>query len=284
MRAFALAIVVALSLCAAASGAHEIGAATAAYADPTGDAGTAADIGAVSASVDAAQQLTFHVGLKGRRGITSLFIDSDANPDTGAPKTDGADFVLDVDDLAHAWYLSRWTGSAWTTDTPDSTVEITSTAGELILSVNRSDLAGAADRFNFWVGTFESWDVAGEGHSDGAPDKGTFTYTFGPLKLSLAAFHAVSAAGALLVTAVVERSDTGAMLGAEGAVSCSATVAGHALPVVSSGFLVTGANKTPVATCAYVVTKKLRGKLAQGQLSVALEGTTVGKSFRLKLK
>jgi hypothetical protein len=284
MRVFALVLVASLTLAAGANAAHYAGASAASFQDVAADGGTAADIGSVTASVDSSEKLTVRVGLSGRHGVVSVYIDSDNDPSTGAPRTGGADFVVDYDEPDDGLYFSKWTGSDWDYTIPHSTVEISVSSNELAFSMNRSELPGADEQFRFWVESVESWDIYSDGHYDAAPDDGMYRYAFGPLRLGLASFAAIAMKGVLVATAMGQRSDTGALLGAEGSVTCKATVAGKALPLATSGVLLTGKDKTPVATCAFVVSKKLRGKVAKGQLGFGLDGVWLLKTFTTKLK
>src|SRR2546430_6574211 len=84
------------------------------YADPTGDAGAAPDITGVTMSSDPGGALTFRMSVASWPAgdvLGSLWIDSDANPGTGAPFAGGAEYAFIVDLADKAYAVSHWNGS-----------------------------------------------------------------------------------------------------------------------------------------------------------------------------
>ncbi len=146
------------------------------YPDAAGDGKGSADLTGVSILSDTVGQIVFTVAtaadpLAGG-AWTGLFLDTDANPDTGAFGTLGAEYLIF---LAEGGYeFARWTGSDWDWDAPYTTVRVRSNATGVMFSLNRSELGGTTS-FNFWARSGRG--EAALGQVDDAPDDGTFNYT-----------------------------------------------------------------------------------------------------------
>lgn len=170
----AVVIVLALALVPAASSGN--------YGDATGDnTGGAGDIAGVTVSGDKGTgQLVFRITgnniASSDTNVLFLDIDSDANPNTGDLGDNGSDYSFYVDNGSYDFV--RWNGSDWV-DTPNSTVRVLGGAGQIMISVNRSELGNTAD-FNFEV-TAISFVVSGSGvvpaGIDSAPDDGADNYS-----------------------------------------------------------------------------------------------------------
>jgi hypothetical protein len=155
------------------------------YTDPSGDSSTAGDITSVTVAGDKASgQLVFRIT---GTNITSsetapliLNIDSDANALTGDLTLNGSDYEFYVDNTSY--FLGHWDGSDWVA-TPDLSVQVLGSTGQIVISVNRSEL-GNTSMFNFFAITFNAADRA----FDAAPNQGAFNYSFdanGPQILSV---------------------------------------------------------------------------------------------------
>jgi hypothetical protein len=146
------------------------------YPDASGDGKGSADVTGVSVLSDAVGQIIFTVATaadpKAGDGWTVVFMDTDANPATGALGTLGADYILSLEE--GGFNFARWTGADWDLDTPYATVRVMSTATGVMFSVNRSELGGTAS-INFWARSGRGDPVLGQ--LDDAPDDGTFNYT-----------------------------------------------------------------------------------------------------------
>jgi hypothetical protein len=155
------------------------------YTDPSGDSGTAGDITSVTVASDKASgQLLFRIiGTNIASSETApliLDIDSDANPLTGDITFNGMDYEFDVDNTSYGFF--HWNGSDWVA-TPDLSVQVSGGTGQILISVNRSEL-GNASTFNFFGIAFNAADRA----FDLAPDRGAFNYSLdanGPQILSV---------------------------------------------------------------------------------------------------
>jgi len=145
------------------------------YTDPSGDSGTAGDLTSVTVAGDKASgQLLFRMtGTNIASSETTpliLDIDSDANPLTGDITFNGMDYEFDVDNSSYGFF--HWNGSDWVA-TPDLSVQVSGGTGQILISVNKSEL-GNSSTFNFFVVSFNVADRA----FDLAPDKGAFNYSF----------------------------------------------------------------------------------------------------------
>jgi hypothetical protein len=156
------------------------------YTDATGDGMTAGDVVSVTVVGDKASgQLLFRItGTNIASSPTTpifLDIDSDANPLTGDLTDNGADYSFGVDDSSY--FFAHWDGAHWV-ETSDLSVQVSGNTGQILISVNRSEL-GNTQVFNFFVAALNVTDRG----FDAAPDKGAFNYSFdanGPQILSVA--------------------------------------------------------------------------------------------------
>ncbi len=85
-----------------------------------------------------------------------------------------------------------------------------------------------------------------------------------------------SAGKPFTVRLVAARSDTGAVL-ENGAVKCSASIAGKPLPARTHAIV----NKE--ALCAWLIPKTAKGKTIHGSITVIFEGLKITKSFTAKI-
>jgi len=145
------------------------------YTDPTGDSGKAGDITGVTVSGDKGSgQLVVRVS--GTNLATSddnvLFvdIDSDANPLTGNILDGGADYSFMVG--GHSYGFAHWTGATWA-DTASLSVTVAGGAGQIIISVNKSEIGNPSD-LNVTASTMSLPDFS----FDSAPDDGAYNYSF----------------------------------------------------------------------------------------------------------
>jgi hypothetical protein len=144
------------------------------YSDPAGDGHGAGDVTGVTVSADKSNgQIMFRiVGSNmgsSETNLLSLFIDSDANPQTGSFIFDGADYWFGVDNDSY-WFV-HWNGVDWVR-TSGSTVRVFGGPSELVISVNRSELGNTGD-LNFVASTLDLNNLG----SDDAPDDGAFNFS-----------------------------------------------------------------------------------------------------------
>jgi hypothetical protein len=166
-------------VCAASSGASQQ---AQTFSDPQGDQqGTAPDVTTVVVSHTTSGNITWRVNVSNQPTLAAdsqvvLWIDSDRNPNTGAPNTLGSEYVFLVS--PDGYNFARWTGTEFNFETPFTTVSVNYNAGATI-TVNRSEL-GNTNGFNFWVRGLQ--DTGPEtANIDDAPNDGTYAYLLTPV-------------------------------------------------------------------------------------------------------
>jgi hypothetical protein len=258
------------------------------FTDAAGDNGSAADISQVIVTNDVAGQYTFDIklgsALAGQDEV-GVLIDSDRNPATGDTTDGGTEYILGHDEGAHQYFFEQWNGSGYDAAAASSTVHVRRVSDtEVSLSVNKSELGGTGD-FNFWA---SSWDGAGNAASDYdiAPETSAWEYKQQPrLTLTMQSGHesVAKAGGDWTLSLVVDRSDNGTTVGAEGTIACHATGGGRALAVAQKAFVSAGGGGANAARCAFVVPKALKKKLVHGTISVSYGGLTVMRAFSTRV-
>lgn len=166
-------------VCAASSGASGT---AQNYSDPQGDQqGTAPDVTTIVVNHEASGNITFRINVSNQPTLAAdsqvvLWLDTDRNPNTGAPNTLGSDYVFIV--AADGYNFARWTGTDFDFETPFTSVSVNYNAGATV-TVNRSEL-GNTNGFNFWVRGLQDTgpDTA---NIDDAPNDGTFAYLLAPV-------------------------------------------------------------------------------------------------------
>jgi hypothetical protein len=148
------------------------------FTDATGDASGAPDIAGATVSNDAAAQITIQVNVPGEQDLAAdeailLVLDTDQNPNTGAPNSDGGDFLIIIDGQSHTWAVAVWDGSKFVfTASPTGSLHFSNGP---VISINRSDLGGSGvTGFNFWVETLKGTDP--NGPYDDAPNDGVWNF------------------------------------------------------------------------------------------------------------
>jgi hypothetical protein len=249
------------------------------YADPAGDSGSAGDLTGITVANESSGQVIFHVNGNGLSSsptmVTWLFIDSDANPQTGDTDVLGADYIFGVDDSSY-WF-GHFDGSDWVYQ-PNSTVTITGGVRGLMVSVNHTELANTSE-FNFWARSMDETNRK----IDDAPDDGTFNYSL-PLQ------------GAHILSALVQTTPgsgpqagkpfsvtaTGLTLPPDGRMvsvqpkpesySCKATLKGRTLAGRGTG------------GCTWRMPKNARGKQLKVVLTVTYAGTTASFPYVFRVR
>lgn len=286
----------AAAVVASASGSSALHtAAPSTFTDPAGDSGDAPDVTSVVVSNNTTGQVTFLVTFpaapSGTLG-TDIYIDSDRNGSTGDPNVAGAEWDLYQDWSTHQYAVGTWNGSSWV-DAPATTVSVsTNGAGnQLSFSINRSEI-GNTTGFNFWVDSYNG--QGGAGHEDQAPDNGLWSYTIDtstgttPLQLSLVKMIApktVVAGKSYAAAMFVKRSDSGAFLGDESTVRCTARAAGRAVAVHPAIISLTlGGQKVSALSCLLTAPRKDSGKLLTGTINASYNGVHLTRSFSAMIK
>jgi hypothetical protein len=293
------AVVVALLVAAGALGSptsRVTSASTSVFTDPTGDAGTAADISTVLVSNDANKQITFQINFASAAtstDVVDIYIDSDQNASTGDPNAAGAEWDLQQNWADHTAAVGTWNGSSWVEAPSISTVSVSHNSSDTqeTFSINASEIGNPTSGFNFWVDSYDG--SGGTGHEDQAPDGlplWSYTLSSGSSTVQLSVLYldaprTARAGHTYLAGMLVQRSDTGDFLGSEGTLSCHASVGGKALHSVAAfvSFTYKGA-KVSGAFCDVKVPKTLhgktlRGKTLRGAITASYQGGTVTKTF-----
>jgi hypothetical protein len=143
------------------------------FTDPTGDAGTAPDVGGVQVANDNAGNITFTLTIANRTTLDAddavlLVLDSDRNPDTG---NEGSDYAVVVMDSASVFM--KWDGTDFA-EFSHGPMTAGMTGGRATVTVNKADL-GNTTALDFGAVTFDG--DTDEASLDVAPDDGWWTYT-----------------------------------------------------------------------------------------------------------
>ena len=240
------------------------------YKDASGDNGTAGDITGVTVIGDKTSgQIIFRVTgtnlSTAENMLTGVFVDSDANPNTGNLDWLGADYLLVVDNSSYDFL--HWDGSDWVA-TPYSTVHVCCVGGgnSMMFSVNKSEL-GNTSEFNFTVRARN----ADTDTNDDAPDDGMYNYSLaagGPDIQGVTVETTPSSGPRAGKRFVVD--PVGLKLPPDGSIvpiaprpesyACRASLKGR--PLAGSG----------TGSCTIAIPKKARGKTLTVQLTVNYEG------------
>jgi TRAP-type transport system periplasmic protein len=169
-----------------AGGKDEADATPARYRDAVGEVGTQPDIQTIEVTSTPDGQISFRVTLahltaRSKTGV-DLWLDTDANPETGNTTFDdagGAEFLFSAFPPDRCGggalrsgdgCLARFSPGTWVAATA-RTGRVSRTANGYMLSINRSDL-GDTDEFNFYA----IYGVT-DGITERAPGTGTFNYS-----------------------------------------------------------------------------------------------------------
>jgi hypothetical protein len=255
------------------------------FTDTAGDSGTAADISSVVVSSDSTGQITFQVNFSGplpSGDLITVLVDADNNPATGDTGSAGAEYALGAVVGGNAGLFS-WNGSSWVPASSQTTFTANQGTTQVTFSVNRSDLGGTS-QFGFWVDSADG--DGGAGHEDQAPDNGTWNYQLtAPMHLSVVFFNAQPVARAgktYFVAMAAQRSDTGDFLGAEGTLTCTATLGGKR--VHGFGAFVTATvngAKVSAAGCEFRLPKNAAGKTLRGTMTLSYQGAQAVRHFKV---
>jgi hypothetical protein len=273
-RPLVMAAVAALALVPAATGQGI-------YRDATGDNRSAPDVTGVTVAGDATGHLVFRIAIANLprtdpNVAVGLFLDTDANPNTGNLSLRGAEYLFSVDRGGYSF--GRWTGADWDWDTPYTTVRIFGGNGGITISVNKSELGGTSS-FNFGASTVDTTNR----NADDAPDDGLFNYSLdanGPdirsVVVETKPMAGPKAGKAFTVTPIgVKLPPSGAIVQIDpkpDSYSCRATLNGR--PLSGSG----------TGRCSFrIPKKKAKGKSLTVTLTVTYQGATKSFPFRFRV-
>lgn len=259
------------------------------FLDSTGEDPNAPDITSIDVSNDDAALITFHIKISNRPTFTPdmafvVWIDTDNNPATGDPQSEGADYLIVADPSGPA--LLKWDGSQYSVAPSQTSLTGSYDASGETLRVSAVDLGGTK-QIRFAVRAISGITTDANGnpdptneHTDDAPAQGLFNYlVIAKLTLRQIAFTTTpkpARAGAkFTATLAATESDTAGPV-TKGAVSCLATIKGVRLRATHS--LANG-----VASCFWKLPKTANGKLLHGTVTITVQGTTLAKSFTARI-
>ena len=155
---------------------------------PPGDSKTAPDITAVTATHDAAGNLTFtvrtsHAALAAD-SLVDIALDTDQNPDTGG---NGVEFFFLIS--SSGWEFARWDGSKFTAaGAPSANGSYAN--GVATFKISKADLGGV-EKFTWWADSFQL-DANGNVIAEDTAPEGTNAYTYALTPLTLRASTAAA--------------------------------------------------------------------------------------------
>jgi hypothetical protein len=267
------------------------------YQDSTGENPAAPDITTLTVSNSDAGMIQFRVAIPNRPQFTQdmlllLFVDSDANPQTGDPTELGADYVIEI--FGGEAALFRWDGTNFTrrAGDPPATSLIFGYANGVTITISAAEL-GNTKKFGFSFiavsgiaidPTTSDLDFSAA-VADAAPaiDAGLYQYEvkITPPTLvvrSLKATPAKPTAGrAFTLRLVAARSDTNAVV-QNGRVTCVGRV-GNARLRAQVQRVVGGA-----ATCTWNIPVGAKAKTFVGSVAVAFEGLRAKQGYSSKVR
>ena len=247
------------------------------YADAVDDALGAPDIGDVNLITNDNVSITIGVDIANRSGFSgldwySMAFDTDSSPATGGGSdygVAGAEYVVDVSDTGAR--LMFWNGVAYELAFPQPVIPTMWIEGYGPALRIALGALGDPDTFGLALRTTDGARI------DFAPDTGTWTYTVLPFELTAGKVTVRSGRhGASLVARTeIVRSDFHVPL-AEGAVACSARIAGETL----SG---RGRFARGLAVCTWRLPKSARGLRVRGGVAATFQGVTARRAFSARV-
>jgi hypothetical protein len=260
------------------------------YPDSTGEDAQAPDITSIDVSNDDTGLITFKLNISNRPTFTPdmlflLFLNTDQNTSTGDPQSLGADYAIQLEPGGVG--LFQWNGSDFVFAQSQTSLTFGYDATGPTIHINASDL-NATRNFSFAAIAASGLVVDAQGkvdstneHDDLAPDPGHGFYSYKVIAkttLTQTAFTtSVAKAGKRFSASLAaNESDTNGPV-AKGTVACKAVVAGKRLTATHS--LANG-----VATCYWQLPETAKGKLLHGTVSITVQGTTLTKTFAVRVR
>lgn len=267
------------------------------YQDSVGENPAAPDITTMTVSNTDAGLVQFRIAIPNRTQLTQdmlvlLFVDADANPQTGDAESLGADYVIQV--FGGEAALFRWDGSDFTrrAGDPPATSLIFAYQNGLTVTMSAAEL-GNTKAFGFAVIAISGVTIdpaTGDidftnAVADVAPAAGAGLYQFQvqitPPTLvarSLRPTPRTPAAGrSFTLRLVAARSDTGAVV-QNGRVTCIGRI-GNARLRAQVQRVQGGA-----ATCTWNIPPKAKGKTFRGSVAVVFEGLRATQAYSRKVR
>ncbi len=267
------------------------------YQDSQGENAAAPDIATLTVSNSDAGVLSFRVAIPNRAQLTPdmlllLFVDSDANAQTGDPDELGADYVIEVFGGEAALY--RWDGTNFTrrAGDPPATSLIFGYMGGVTITISAAEL-GNTKKFGFSFiavsgiaidPTTSDLDFT-NAVADIAPAASAGLYQY-EVKItpptlvvrSLKPTPARPTAGrAFTLRLVAARSDTNAVV-QNGRVTCVGRIGNVRLKAQVQRVI------NRAATCAWNIPAGAKGKTFRGSVTIVFEGLRAAQSYSARVR
>lgn len=267
------------------------------YQDSSGEIALAPDITTLTVSNTDAGVIQFRVNIPNRATLTQdmlllLFVDTDANPQTGDPESLGADYVIQI--FGGEAALFRWDGADFTrrAGDPPATSLIFAYQGGVTITISAAEL-GNTKKFGFAViaisgVTIDS--VTGDTDftnavADVAPASGAGLYQFEvkitPPTLVVKSLKPTpknpTSGQAFTLRLVAARSDTGAVV-QNGRVTCVGRL-GNARLKAQVQRVQGGA-----ATCTWSIPLTAKAKTFRASVAVVFEGLKASQGYSGKVR
>jgi len=281
----------------APAAAERVAANSTTYQDSSGENPAAPDITTLTTSNTDAGVIQFRAVIANRAQLTQdmlllLFVDSDANPQTGDPAELGADYVIEI--FGGEASLFRWDGTNFTrrAGDPPATSLIFGYQNGVTVTISAAELGNTKRlRFSFLAVSGVTVDpTTGDTDftnavADIAPAAGAGLYLY-EVKLTPASLVVRSlrptpknptAGRSFMLRLVAARSDTGAVV-QNGRVTCVGRV-GNVRVKAQVQRVVGGA-----ATCTWNLAPGAKGKTFRGSVAVVFEGLRASQGYSGKVR
>lgn len=267
------------------------------YQDSTGENPAAPDITTLTVSNTDAGSISFRVAIPNRAQLTQdmlllLFVDSDANPQTGDPSELGADYVVEI--FGGEAALFRWDGTNFTrrAGDPPATSLIFSYTGGVTVTISAAELGNTKKLgFSFVAVSGITIDPATSdldftnAVADIAPAANAGLYQYEvrvtPPTLVVRSLKPTpkspTAGQAFTLRLVAARSDTNAVV-QNGRVTCVGRI-GKARLRAQLQRVQGGA-----AVCTWNIPAGAKGKTFRGSVTVAFEGLRAQRAYSAKVR
>jgi hypothetical protein len=264
----------------AAAGSTGIGANSASFNDPAGDAGAAPDVTTVNVANNDAGAITFRIGIANRAvfgpdDYVGVVIDADGKENAEGYLT--PEYVLEYSGEGAQFLM--WDGDSWQGVPPFLLHRFSGSyaGGVLTFTVNQTDLANTQTAWFFVRGG------TGDEATDDAPD-GDVVWEYDVVSPSLAVLAfappKTAAVGQRLVAGMTVRGATPDTA----RVVCTARIGTQRIAGRGDWFrIIAGAFEKATPRCTWTPPRGTHGKLLRGTMTVSQSGLQVTRSFSVRI-